>query len=66
MVTDRDRFAAATLMADRLYEWAFTRNLRRREAIEGEAQWVVFIQSNGGIYTEAPDLFPGPRSAWVR
>ncbi len=66
MVTDRDRFAAAALMAERLYEWAFTRNLRRREAVEDEPKWVVFLDSNGGLYTEAPDLFPGPRNRWGR
>lgn len=65
-VSDTDRFAAAALIADRLFDWIDRRNHQRRRALPEEARWDNHQPSHAGIHSEAEALFPGPRSAWVR
>lgn len=65
-VSDRDRFAAAALVVDRLTKWVRARNKARHEAIPEEPAWAHYASSDGGIYSEAPSLFPGPRGKWGR
>lgn len=66
LVSDQDRFAAAALQVDRLAHWIDRRTAQRGEALPDEPTWVHVADSAAGIRSEAPELFPGRRSAWVR
>jgi len=66
LVSDSDRFAAAALTVERLQEWAIKRTAKRAEALPELPRWDHYLSSDAGIRSEAPDMFPGPRSAWVR
>jgi len=65
-VADADRFTVAALMVDRLEDWIRSRNVQRAAALPDEPKWHHGASSDGGIYSESAELFPGPRSAWVR
>lgn len=66
LVKDSDRMAAAALTVDRLREWMYLRTLRRAQVLDPEPYWDHSTDSGAGIHSEAAELFPGPRSAWVR
>ena len=66
LVSASDRFAAAALAVDRLHGWAVRRTIKRAEALPELPAWEHYLSSDAGIHSEALELFPGPRSAWVR